>query len=726
MTAKKTAFLPFHIPRLYKRLPWLVPVALLALSSLGCAANATAKARPAPGPAEDLLQLKDLVRVRHVMQVAPSPTGAHNAYVLRVPRVPFVDDDGPAFTELHILTGDEAPRPFITGKVSIRNVAWSPDGKVVSFVAKRKGDTYPALYWIPLSGGEALKLVGHEAGIQGYHWHPSGEKVVFVGHGPEDKKKKDLKKKGFKAQIVEEDMKASRLWVSDVENPAHTSARNAAEKTKPRELPLEGSVSDPRWSPDGSKIAVAVAPTPLIDDYFMNRKIAILDAESGKELVRIDVPGKLGSFRWSPNGKAIAMTAGVDQYDSSPGRLLLADSLTGKLKNLLPGLDGDVKSFSWSGDDNLSLVVDKGTRTHLGILSLKGDGKPEIQKEPLPFVAWNYGFSADGKTAGAGGSQAHHASEVYTVDLATGAAKRRTNHNPWLGKIRMGKQETIRYKAADGLEIEGVLIHPVERKKKERVPLIVAVHGGPESHITDGWLSWYATPGQVFAGRGFAVFYPNYRGSTGRGLEYSKGDYGDPAGKEFDDIVDGVDYLLSIGLVDTKRVGITGGSYGGYASAWGATFYTKRFAASVPFVGVTNLISKSGTTEINQEMQLVHFGEHAWEKWEFYTQRSPIFHAKGSVTPTLIMHGTADTRVDAGQSQELFRHLKLRGKAPVRLVLYPGEGHGNRKAAARLDYSIRILRWMEHYLKGKGGDPPPYEIDYDDALGKETKKTDTK
>ena len=726
MHAQDRARKPFSIQAIYRVFTRLAPLLFLASSSLGCAASATAKARPAPGPAEDLLQLKDLTRIRHVMQAIPSPDGKHQAYLLRVPRVPLEDEDGPAYSELHIVSSEGESRPFVTGKVSVRNIAWSPDGKGVSFITKRKGDSHPALYWIALSGGEAARIFSHEAGIQGYHWHPEGKQIAFTGHGPEDKKKKGLKKKGFKAQIIEEDVKASRLWVADIQKSVHTSQRNKPEKPKARELPLEGSVSIPRWSPDGSKIAIAVAPTPLIDDHYMKRKIAILDAQSGKELLRIQVPGKLASFRWSPKGKFIALNAGADQYDSSPGRLLLADALTGKIKNLLPELLGDVKGLNWKGEDALNLVIDKGTRTHLATLSLKEGSKVEIAKEALPFVAWNYAFSADGKTAGAGGSQAHHAAEVYTLDLESGSATRITNHNPWLEKIRMGKQETIRYKAADGLEIEGVLIHPVTRKKKERVPLIVSVHGGPESHIKDGWLSWYGTPGQVFAGRGFAVFFPNYRGSTGRGLAYTKGDYGDPAGKEFDDIVNGVDYLASTGLVDVKRVGITGGSYGGYASAWGATFYTKRFAASVPFVGVTNLLSKSGTTEITNEMKLVHYGKHAWDDWEFFTKRSPIYHAEGSVTATLIMHGTADTRVDAGQSQELFRHLKIRGKAPVRLVLYPGEGHGNRKAASRLDYSIRILRWMEHYLKGDGGDPPPYEIDYDEVLGKDSKKKDAK
>jgi dipeptidyl aminopeptidase/acylaminoacyl peptidase len=193
------------------------------------------------------------------------------------------------------------------------------------------------------------------------------------------------------------------------------------------------------------------------------------------------------------------------------------------------------------------------------------------------------------------------------------------------------------------------------------------------------------------------------------------------AGAEFDDIIDGVDHLVAIGLADKKRVGITGGSYGGYAAAWGATVYTDRFAASVVFVGVTDLVSKVGTTDIPVEMYRVHYAEKwPWEQWMRVLERSPIFHAGKSKTPTLILHGEKDPRVDPGQGRELYRHLKLRGSAPVRLVTYPGEGHGNRRAASRLDYNLRVMRWMDHYLKGPGGEPPAYPVDPEAALG--TKK----
>jgi dipeptidyl aminopeptidase/acylaminoacyl peptidase len=289
---------------------------------------------------------------------------------------------------------------------------------------------------------------------------------------------------------------------------------------------------------------------------------------------------------------------------------------------------------------------------------------------------------------------------------------RLTRHNPWLEQKELASQEVVRYTARDGLELQGVLMRPLDRRDGERVPLILVIHGGPESHVSNAWLTSYSRPGQMAAARGFAVFYPNYRGSTGRGLKFSKLSQGDAAGKEFDDYVDGVDHLIAEGLVDGERVGITGGSYGGYASAWGATYYSERFAASVVFVGISDKISKFGETDIPDEEMYAHALDRIWDRWDFYLERSPIYHAGKGRTPTLILHGDSDPRVHPAQSLELYRHLKTRGQAPVRLVFYKGEGHGNRRAASRYDYSLRMLRWMEHYLKGEGGAPPPYEIDY--------------
>jgi dipeptidyl aminopeptidase/acylaminoacyl peptidase len=328
-------------------------------------------------------------------------------------------------------------------------------------------------------------------------------------------------------------------------------------------------------------------------------------------------------------------------------------------------------------------------------------------------VLSGFNLSRDGQSGAFIGQSPTHPPEVYFMKHGDAAPRRLTDSNPWLFDIRLAPQEVVRYKARDGVELEGMLIRPQGAEDGQKHPLVLVVHGGPESHYSNGWLTRYANPGQVLAARGFAVFYPNYRGSTGRGVEFSKAGQSDPAGREFDDLVDGVDHLIKIGLVDKDKVGVTGGSYGGYATAWCSTYYSERFAAGVMFVGISDLVSKAGTTDIPNEMYLVHERNWPWEDWAEFRERSPIHHVQKARTPLLIVHGKDDPRVHPSQSLELYRYSKMAGKTPVRLVWYPGEGHGNRKAAAQLDLQLRLLDWMEHYLKGPGGKPPPHALKYE-------------
>ena len=186
------------------------------------------------------------------------------------------------------------------------------------------------------------------------------------------------------------------------------------------------------------------------------------------------------------------------------------------------------------------------------------------------------------------------------------AAQRRTDSNPWLAGLRLARQEIVSHTARDGVGLTGILVRPLDEKPGQRYPLILAVHGGPEAHVAHGWVTGYSTPGQLGAARGFAVFYPNYRGSTGRGVAFAKLGQGDAGGREFDDLVNAVDHLVGTGLVDPKKVGVTGGSYGGYATAWCSTKFSERFAAGVMFVGISDKVSKVGTTDIADEEFYVH------------------------------------------------------------------------------------------------------------------------
>jgi len=654
-----------------------------------------------PLPAgDDVLTPQHIAKLRSVTEAVISPDGAEVAYVLSVPRRPGKDKDGPAWAELHVVDRQGNSRPFATGEIEASRVNWTLDGREIAFLAKREGDKYKALYLIPRDGGEARRLVYHLADIKEYSFSPDGKQVAFLAEEAVPEEKKKLKEQGFSQEIFEEEWRPVRVWIAET-----------AEPDKHRALDLPGSASEFHWSPGGGELVVALAPTALIDDHYMKRKVHVVEVESGQVVARLENPGKLGQVAWSPSGKHLALISAADLNDPKEGRLMVASGAGAGLRDVLPGFEGHVTALAWQDDDTLMYLADVGVWTTFGEVGRDASGHKTILPAETQVLT-DFTLSADGQSGAFLGQSPRHPSEVFFMAHGDTAPRRLTDSNPWLAGMRFGEQVVIRFHARDGLGLDGLLIHPLEEEKGTRYPLILTVHGGPESHYRNGWLTAYSLPGQVAAARGFAVFYPNYRGSTGRGVAFSKLSQGDPAGKEFDDLVDAVDVMVRLGLADPERVGITGGSYGGFASAWGATYYSERFAAAVMFVGISDNISKVGTTDIPDEMYLVHHSKRPWEDWGLFRQRSPIFHAQKGQTPILILGGTDDPRVHPSQSLELYRYLKLLGQAPVRLVRYPGEKHGNRRAASRLDYNLRMLRWMEHYLKGPGGEPPPYELDY--------------
>jgi len=663
--------------------------------------------------ANEPLTAWDVAMLRGVTSAAISPDGRHVAYTLSVPREPKQDEDGSARSQLHVLEYDSGEsRAFVTADSGVSRVRWTPDGEHIGFVAKRDGDEHSVLYMLPIRGGEARRAASLEGrSVSSYTLSPDGTRVALLSRPPESKERKADKKHGFKAEIYEEDWHAAELSI----------AKLFDEDSDPIEVALDGHPSAAAWSPDGQRIALAVAPTPLVDDSYMLKRIRIVDLDSGSVTAEINNRGKLGSFHWSPDGEGLAIIAAFDEHDGVAGRLLWSSAAPSAEAHdpapMLGERERDEHQAEWLANGRLLVRGSKGAWSTVDTYAVAdGRASDRVSLLPLEGPVWrSVTVSDDGGRAALVGSSPTHSGEVYTLDLAGSKLARRTDSNPSLETALMSRQEVIRYPARDGLPVEGIFIHPVEGSPSP-APLIVAVHGGPESHISNGWLTGYSYAGQLAAAKGYAIFYPNYRGSTGRGLAYLKASQGDPAGKEFDDVVDGVDYLIETGLVDPERVGVTGGSYGGYATAWCSTYYSDRFAAGVMFVGISDKISKVGTTDIADEEFFVHAMKRPWDDWQFFLERSPIFHADKSKTPLLIMHGKNDTRVDPGQSREMYRHLKLRGQAPVRLVNYPGEGHGNRKAGARFDYSLRMMRWFDHYLMGEGGEAPDWEIDFDAHL----------
>jgi dipeptidyl aminopeptidase/acylaminoacyl peptidase len=670
--------------------PAHVVYSLALISLMLCSPSADAQ------PADGLTPF-DVARIRSVGALDLAPDGIHVAYSVSIPSDPLVED-APARSEIRVRNLETGvDQLLIASDVGARGITWTPDGSRLSFLAKMEGDEYTSLYSVGTGGESPIRVVAADRSVGTYDWSEDGRLVAFIANEDKPASPTTLP---VKPNVYEEAVSNDKVWI----------ARADDVEVAVRMLRHEGSASAVHWSPDGTRLVVSIAPTPLTDDSYMSKRIHVLDAASGEVVARIENPGKLDSFDWSPDGRYIAMISGIDINDPSQGRLMLASAKGGAVTDIIPTLPGHVGAFAWTSNNSLRYIAGVGVGTEYGEVGADGSNR-RVRLESDTYSLNDFDVSPDGRTSVFTVDAPTHPTELFSYTTSDDQPLRLTESNPWLANVPLADQEVVRYSARDGLELEGLLIRPLGEQPGQQYPLITVVHGGPESHYSNGWLTGYSSPGQVAAAKGIAVFYPNYRGSTGRGVEFSKTSQADPAGKEFDDVVDAVDHLIQVGLVDKDRVGVTGGSYGGYATAWMSTYYSDRFAAGVMFVGISNKISKVGTTDIPNEEYLVHARKRPWDDWQFFLERSPVYYAERGRTPLLIMHGEEDPRVDPGQSRELYRHLKLRGSAPVRLVLYPGEGHGNRNSAARLDYSLRSMRWLEHYLVGPGGDPPPYPIE---------------
>lgn len=634
---------------------------------------------------ENVLTPKDVAKIEVITNTVISDNGEMIAFQKLIPADP-VTENVPPKTHLYVYNRASQSSTALVTEYSASNVKFRPGKSSITFMAKMGNDSVSVLYEIPGSGGEAKKLYEFSASMVSYEWHSNGNILAFVSNRQEEKKEPALP---YQPEIYETDLQTSAAFIVNLNDPA------------PKDVKVEGHVTSLQWSPDGSRLAISAAPTSLVDDFYTSQKIYIVDGSTSRITAEVDHKSKLGPLKWSPDGKRIAFIAGEDQHDPIEGRLFIAEASGGSPKILQREFEGMFDGLSWKDNNTLMYLASEGVYSSLGTMDLNGNMNRIYKDENMNIT----GFSAAGEnTIAFTANTPQHPNELFVLNSGASSADRLTTSNPWLQDEQMGEQEVITYQASDGLEIQGILIHPVN--KSEKIPLITVVHGGPEAHYDNGWLTNYSMPGQVGAGEGYAVFYPNYRGSTGRGLEFAKASQGDPAGKEFDDIIDGIDYLIGNHGVDRDKVGVTGGSYGGYATAWMATRHTDRFAAGVMSVGISNNISKWGTSDIPEEMFLVHSRKRIWNDYQFYLERSPIFYADQAKTPLLILHGKEDTRVDPGQSYELYRHIKTRTKTPVRLVLYPGEGHGNRKSTARYDYNLRMMRWFNTWLKN-GADEMP-------------------
>jgi len=663
-----------------------------------------------PVNGQNPLTPEELLTLKTISAVQISPDNQELIFSVSTPRGPNEKPGGASRKFFSTKLAYFLPSPLFENIQNASSPQYSSDGKHIGFLYAEEGEARQV--WVRSSSGGKMKKLTHEpSGVSQFKWQPGKKGIAYLSMERTTDKEKELKKRGYGFIFYEENLKNNSLHLASYDEEW--------KQTSVWKLSHEGHTWDFEFDRQGKQIAASISPENLIDQRYMFRKIFLIDLKSGEMRQVSQNEGKLGNYSFSPDGQNLAYAAALDINDSQVSQAFVVNLDSGAVSNLTPeDFRGHISWVNWKDNENLLYRAGEGVYPTLSVVPVAGGPRQVILNAANNGVIFGTPvFTTDLKHFVFSGSTPGDKSNLYHWDGKSGL-KKLSKQNPWLEDKELGEQELIRYMARDGKEIEGIMIHPVNYKADASYPLIVYVHGGPESHESNGWMSRYGTPGQVMAGKGYLVLYLNYRASTGYGVDFAMEGFMDPAGKEFDDIADGIEWAVREKGADPGRVGMAGGSYGGYASAWFATYYTQYVKAVCMFVGISNAISKRGTTDIPYEELYVHSGAKLEEQWQLDLERSPVYWAHQSKTATLIYGGAADTRVHPSQSLELYRRMKMNDHPAVRLVQYPGEGHGNRKQVGQIDVLHRQMEWLDWYVRDLNPlDGPMPRLDISDTYG---------
>lgn len=638
---------------------------------------------------------EDVVNVKSVGSVVISPDGSHVAYTLSHPR----DEDDPvgiSYSELWIIPyqGGE-PVAVVEAPQSAGAPEWLSQDRLAFAAVLDDHHGQRQVYSVNTDGQDLQRHSGSQTGVRAFQFSPDGRRLAYTAVEPLAKDVQERRERGFDMEVSGEDEQHVRL---------HTGSAGAGAYEAEPITPGDKTVRDFEWSPDGELFAVRLTDEMGPDADFMFSCLYTIPSGGGELDHLVQTEGKLGPMAFSPDGEKLAWLGAKTYSDPLPQRLYTTSLRGGGNKEAIDhtpeDYEGTPEWLSWKDNSTLKFVSVESTRTTLNTLSLEEGAITRRMGGDLGiFRALSY--DEERNRIAAAVNTRHHPNELYvgSWDDGDGNAdlERRTHHNAYLDDIAFGAQETVSWYGADDKYMEGVLTLPPDYNREQSYPLAILPHGGPEGISIDGWNTRPLYPVQVLAAEGYIVFKPNYRGSGGRGTGFATANHRDLGGKEFTDVLEGVDRLVNEGMVDPDRVVISGTSYGGYFAAWAATRYSNRFAAGITFAGLSNWTSFSGTTDIPYEMADTHWDQYLFDNPGQYWDRSPVAWLDQAGTPLLVATGKADTRVHPEQSLQLYRYMKMLD-IPTQLVQYPRQPHGLTERAHQLDFMRRTIDWFEEHV----------------------------
>jgi dipeptidyl aminopeptidase/acylaminoacyl peptidase len=674
----------------------------LLLLMLGLALSVNAQA-----PAKHPLAFEDLIKLHRISSPEVSPDGKWVAYGVSTPDMEA--NRGVSNIWIVSTSGSDAIQLTQSGKDSAPT--WSPDGKTLAFLSGRDGTSQ--VYVISMEGGEAKKLTTLSTGADLFKWSPDGKNIAFTSGVYVDckddacnkKRDEEKEKSKVKAHVADHllyrhwdhwsEGKRSHLFIQPVEGA--TAARDLTEGADYDVPPEErGGSADINFSPDSKEICYT-AVTDKIEAISTNADLFLVPVAGGEAKRITTNQGFDGNPVYSPDGKYIAYHAQMTPgYEADRWQVMLYNRQAGQSESISATFDRSANSLAWSPDSTtIYFLAENETLQPIYAMEPRAGATP---KKLLDGFNAAYSFSGDGKILVAERTSLTKPAELFVAAADGSGLKQLTYENDViLASVEMNAPETFWFEGAEGTRVQAMIIRPPQPVPTKKLPMLVLLHGGPQTMWTNAW--GYRWNAQVFSGAGYATLMINRRGSTGYGQKFTDQITADWGGRAYVDVMKGIDAAIAkYSYIDKTRMAAAGGSYGGYMADWLAT-HTDRFKAIVSHAGVYDKVSMYATEEL-------WFEEHdsqgtPWTAPENYKKWSPSTYAADLgkyKTPTLVVAGERDYRVPYTQSLEFFSALQRQG-VPSKLVVFPDEGHWVLKPQNSQYWYKTFLDWLAEYVK---------------------------
>jgi dipeptidyl aminopeptidase/acylaminoacyl peptidase len=653
------------------------------------------------------LSFDDLIKLHHVSSPELSPDGKWVAYSVSTPDM----DLNRGVSNIWIIPTAGGDPIQVTQGGHDNSPSWSPDGKTLAFLSSRDGNSQ--VYLLSMDGGEAKKLTQLSGGADLFKWSPDGKTIAFTSAVYLDckddacnaKRDEEKDKSKVKARIYDHllyrhwdhwsDGKRSHLFVVPVD--ANSAARDLT-PTADYDIPPDerGGPSDINFSPDSKELCFT-AVTDKVEATSTNGDLFIVPVSGGESKRITTNPGFDGNPVYSPDGNFIAyhaqLTAG---YEADRWQVMLYDRKADKSTNLSASFDRSAAELAWSPDSKtIYFLAENETLQPIYAMEARAGATP---KKLLDGYNSSFSFDSKGTLLVAERTSLTMPGELFVASGDGSGLKQLTHTNDSiLAGVEMNSPETFWFEGAEGTRVQAMLIKPPDFVATKKYPMLVLLHGGPQTMWTNSW--GYRWNPQVFSGAGYVTLMINRRGSTGYGQKFTDEITNDWGGKAYVDVMKGVDASIAkFPFIDKNKLAAAGGSYGGYMADWLAT-HTDRFKAIISHAGVYDKVSMYATEELwfeEHDLQGTPWSApENYKKWSASTYAGDLAKYK---TPTLVIAGERDYRVPYTQSLEFFSALQRQG-VPSKLLIFPDEGHWVLKPQNSQLWYKTFLDWLATYVK---------------------------